>query len=75
MPPICCRSSFWISSAATATGRFSSIISEFFPIFAELAGARLRAGVALDGHSFAAQLRGQSGTPREWVYCCGFQRS
>ncbi|MCX6902039.1 MAG: sulfatase-like hydrolase/transferase, partial [Verrucomicrobia bacterium] len=42
--------------------------SDFFTTFAELAGAPLPAGVTLDGHSFAGQIRGEKGTPREWVY-------
>jgi len=42
--------------------------SDFFATFAELGGAKLPAGVTLDSHSFAAQLQGQRGTPREWVY-------
>lgn len=42
--------------------------SDFIPTFAELAGATLPAGVTFDGHSFAPQLRGQKGSPREWVF-------
>lgn len=42
--------------------------SDFFVAFAELAGTPLPEGVKLDGHSFAAQIKGQVGTPREWVY-------
>jgi arylsulfatase A len=42
--------------------------SDFFVTFAELAGAPLPAGVMLDGHSFAAQIRGQTGQPRDWVF-------
>ena len=42
--------------------------SDFFPTLAELAGAKLPEGVTIDGHSFAPQLRGQAGKPREWVY-------
>ncbi len=42
--------------------------SDFLPTFAELAGADLPKGVPLDGHSFAPQIRGQPGAPREWVY-------
>jgi arylsulfatase A len=42
--------------------------SDFFSTFAELGGAKLPEGVKLDSHSFAAQLRGERGTPREWVY-------
>jgi arylsulfatase A len=43
-------------------------ISDFFPTFAEIAGVALPPGVQIDGHSFAPQLRGQKGKPREWVY-------
>lgn len=42
--------------------------SDFFPTFADLGGANLPAGVKLDGHSFAPQLRGEKGAPRDWVY-------
>jgi arylsulfatase A len=42
--------------------------SDFFPTFAELAGATVPANVTIDGRSFAAQLRGQAGRPREEVY-------
>lgn len=42
--------------------------SDFFPTFAELGGARLPDGVTLDGRSFAPQLRGENGNPRDWVY-------
>lgn len=42
--------------------------SDFYATFAELAGAKLPDGVKLDSHSFAPQLRGEKGTPREWVY-------
>lgn len=36
--------------------------------FLELAGVKPPEGFKLDGRSFAAQLRGQPGTPREWAY-------
>jgi arylsulfatase A len=42
--------------------------SDIFPTFAEVAGAPLPTGVKIDGHSFAPQVRGEAGTPREWVY-------
>ncbi len=42
--------------------------SDVLPTFAELGGAPLPAGVTIDGHSFAPQLRGEQGTPRAWVY-------
>jgi len=42
--------------------------SDFFPTFAELAGAKLPAKVILDGRSFAPQLRGEQGRPRDWAF-------
>jgi len=42
--------------------------SDFFATFAELAGAKLPKGVTLDSHSFAPQIAGKKGSPREWVY-------
>ena len=42
--------------------------SDFFPTFAELAGAKPPEGVTIDGRSFAPQIKGQKGSPREWVY-------
>ena len=42
--------------------------SDFFVSVAELGGAKLPEGVTLDGHSFAPQLRGEAGAPREWAY-------
>jgi arylsulfatase A len=42
--------------------------SDFFATLAELAKAKLPRGVTLDSRSFAAQIRGETGSPREWVY-------
>jgi len=42
--------------------------SDFYATFAELAGAKLPEGVTMDSQSFAPQLRGEKGTPREWIY-------
>jgi arylsulfatase A len=42
--------------------------SDFLPTLAELAGARPPAGRMIDGRSFAPQLRGEKGSPREWAY-------
>lgn len=39
--------------------------SDFLPTFAELSDASLPAGRIIDGRSFAAQLRGEPGNPRE----------
>jgi arylsulfatase A len=42
--------------------------TDLLPTLAEVAGANLPAGVQFDGHSFAPQLRGANGTPREWIF-------
>jgi arylsulfatase A len=42
--------------------------SDFFATVAELGGAPLPDGVKLDSHSFAAQIKGEKGKPRDWVY-------
>jgi arylsulfatase A-like enzyme len=42
--------------------------SDMYATFAEVAGAKVPTSLTFDGHSFAPQLRGQPGKPREWVY-------
>ena len=42
--------------------------SDFFPTFAQLGGAALPLGVMIDGQSFAPQIKGEAGQPREWAY-------
>jgi len=42
--------------------------SDFFPTIAELAGTNLPEGVVIDGKSFAQQILGMKGHPREWAY-------
>jgi arylsulfatase A len=42
--------------------------SDVLPTLAELAGAALPEGVAIDGRSFAPMLRGERGNPREWIF-------
>jgi arylsulfatase A len=42
--------------------------SDFFATFAGLAGVPLPEGAKLDGHSFAQQIKGEKGRPRDWVY-------
>jgi arylsulfatase A len=42
--------------------------TDFLPTFAELARTKPPEGVKWDGRSFAPQLRGEPGRPREWVY-------
>lgn len=54
-----------------ATGRTSDDLIDFtdmLPTFAGLAGAMLPTTPALDGHSFAPQIKGERGTSREWIY-------
>ena len=43
--------------------------TDVLPTLAEITGARLPAGIAVDGRSFAPQLRGQAGKPRESIFC------
>jgi arylsulfatase A len=42
--------------------------SDMLPTFAEVAGAKLPQGVTIDGRSFAPQLRGKKGDPRQWIF-------
>jgi len=42
--------------------------SDILPTFVEVAGAKLPTSVSYDGRSFAGQLRGPKGQPREWIY-------
>lgn len=42
--------------------------SDVLPTFADLAGARLPGDVKFDGRSFAPQLHGKPGQPREWIF-------
>jgi len=43
-------------------------LSDFMPTLAEIASAELPKKVTIDGQSFAPQIKGEQGTPREWVY-------
>lgn len=55
----------------TPTGRSCPDLidfSDFVPTFAELTGAKLPEGVVIDGHSFAPQIRGEKGSPRDWIF-------
>jgi arylsulfatase A len=42
--------------------------SDFLPTLAELSGGKVPTDRVIDGRSFAPQLRGEAGKPREWVY-------
>ena len=55
----------------TPAGKVSADLidfSDFYPTFASLAGAKLPEGVTIDGQSFAPQLLGQPGQPRDWAF-------
>jgi len=55
----------------TPAGKVSADLvdsSDFLPTFAVLAGAKLPENTVIDGRSFAAQLRGEKGEPRPWVF-------
>ncbi len=43
--------------------------TDFLPTMFDAIGAKLPPDRVADGHSFMPQLRGQKGTPREWIYC------
>lgn len=58
-------------SGTTPSGRVSRDLidlSDFYSTFASLGNAKLPDGVELDSHSFADQIKGKIGKPREWVY-------
>jgi arylsulfatase A len=42
--------------------------SDFFGTFTELAGAAIPDGLTIDSHSIAPQIKGEPGSPREWIY-------
>lgn len=43
-------------------------LSDFYATIADLTGAKRPAGVTMDSHSFAPQLKGEPGKPRDWVF-------
>lgn len=55
----------------TPAGKVSKDLISFadpHATFVELAGAKLPEGIKFDGQSFAPQLRGEPGQPREWAF-------
>jgi arylsulfatase A len=61
-----------VSGPGVVPGRVSTDLVDFsdvLPTLADLTGVALPKGVTLDGRSFAPQLGGQPGQPREWVFC------
>jgi arylsulfatase A len=67
-----CRVPFVVSWKGTVpAGGVSGELHDFtdlLPTFADLAGAKLPEGVKFDGRSFAPQLRGEKGNPRDWIF-------
>jgi len=43
--------------------------SDLLPTLLDAAGVAMPEGAAIDGRSFAPQLRGEPGEPRAWIYC------
>ena len=43
--------------------------TDFLPTICEAAGVSVPTELSLDGRSLLAQLRGEKGNPREWIYC------
>lgn len=43
--------------------------SDFLPTICDVAGIAIPEALTIDGHSILPQLRGETGTPREWAYC------
>ena len=42
--------------------------SDLFPTFVEVAGGKMPADTKFDGRSFAPQLGGEKGSPRDWIF-------
>ncbi|MDH4257864.1 MAG: sulfatase-like hydrolase/transferase, partial [Candidatus Aminicenantes bacterium] len=43
--------------------------SDFFPTLARIARAEIPGNLTVDGRSFLPQIKGEQGTPREWIFC------
>ncbi len=43
--------------------------TDFLPTICQAAGIEPPSDLVLDGHSLLPQLKGDKGTPREWIYC------
>jgi arylsulfatase A len=42
--------------------------TDFLPTICEAAGVKIPADLPIDGRSFLPQVRGEQGSPREWIY-------
>lgn len=43
--------------------------TDFLPTICDAAGIKLSSDLILDGRSFLPQCRGETGSPRDWIYC------
>lgn len=43
--------------------------TDFLPTICSAAGIKIPSDLAIDGRSFLPQLRGETASPREWIYC------
>jgi len=43
--------------------------TDFFPTIADVADTKLPDHITFDGRSFLPQLKGDSGNPRDWIFC------
>jgi arylsulfatase A len=43
--------------------------SDFLPTICDAAGVTIPKDLTIDGRSFLPQCRGETGMPREWIYC------
>ncbi len=60
----------WPGKFATGIVRSELVDStDFLPTICEAAGIDVPSQLAIDGHSFLSQLRGELGNPRQWYYC------
>jgi len=56
----------------TPKGLVSTDLIDFtdvLPTLADAADAPLPSGITIDGRSFLPQLRGETGNPRDWIFC------
>lgn len=58
----------WRGTTPAGVNHDLTDFSDFFATFAELGGAALPKDRVIDGQSFAPQLKGATGTPRQWAY-------
>ena len=60
----------------TPAGKVSNDLVDFsdmLPTMLDVAGVPSPTDLPLDGRSFAPQLRGEKGNPRDWIYCWYFR--